>query len=150
MASDETTVVIIGTSYSSATQSALPIISEPGLLMISPTNTFPALMSTDREAGGVWRPGFYRITPNHWFQGLLAGQFAFRDLGVRRVATVHDGGADTKSLTGVLRETFVELGGGVVVTGSTNISDSGYVRRKVISIEAIILLRSRFACRQRH
>ncbi|MCY3781639.1 MAG: hypothetical protein OXG78_15095 [Chloroflexi bacterium] len=36
-----------------------------------------------------------------------------------------------------MRETFVDLGGEVVFTGSINVFDSGYVRRNVISIDAI-------------
>ena len=47
------------------------------------------------------------------------------------------GGTNTESLTGVMRETFVDLGGEVVFTGSINVFDSGYVRRNVISIDAI-------------
>ena len=101
LASDRAIVGIIGPSCSSAAQGALPIISEAGLLTISPSNTSPALTSTDSEAGGVWRPGYYRITPNDRFQGLLAGQFAYRALGARKVATIHDGGTYTESLTGV-------------------------------------------------
>ncbi|MYD11604.1 MAG: ABC transporter substrate-binding protein [Chloroflexi bacterium] len=123
MASDRTIVGIIGPSCTSAAQGALPIISEAGMLTISPTNTAPELTNADTDSGGAWRPGYYRITPNDRFQGLLVGQFAYRVLGARRVATVHDGGTYTESLTGIMRETFLELGGEVVFTGSINVGD---------------------------
>ena len=123
LAADPTVVGIIGPSCSSAAQGALPIISEAGMLTISPSNTSPALTSTDIEAGGVWRPGYYRITANDRFQGELAGQFAYRVLAGRTVATVHDGGTYSDSLAAVMREVFMALGGEVVFEGSLNVGD---------------------------
>ena len=123
MAADPTIVGIIGPSCSSAAQGALPIISEAGMLMISPSNTSPALTSTDTDAGGVWRPGYYRITPNDRFQGELAGQFAYRVLAARTVATIHDGGTYAESLSAVMRDAFTALGGQVVFKGSLNVGD---------------------------
>ena len=123
LAADPTIVGIIGPSCSSAAQGALPIISEAGMLTISPSNTSPALTNTDIETGGVWRPGYYRITPNDRFQGELAGQFAYHILAGRTVATVHDGGTYSESLASVMREVFVSLGGEVVFEGSLNVGD---------------------------
>ena len=123
MAADLTIVGIIGPNCSSAAQAALPIISEAGMLTISPSNTSPALTSTDTEAGGVWRPGYYRITPNDRFMGYLVAQFAYHVLGARAVATIHDGGTYTESLTGVMADTFVSLGGEVVFNGGINVGD---------------------------
>ena len=123
MASDLSIVGIIGPSCSSAAQGALPIISDAGMLTISPSNTSPALTSTDMEAGGVWRPGYYRITPNDRFMGFLVAQFVYRVLGARTVGTIHDGGTYTESLTAVMRETFISLGGEVVFSGGINVGD---------------------------
>ena len=93
------------------------------MLTISPSNTAPELTNADTDTGGAWRPGYYRITPNDRFQGLLVGQFAYHVLGARRVATVHDGGTYTESLTRIMRETVVALGGEVVFQGSVNVGD---------------------------
>lgn len=123
MAADQTIVGIVGPGCTSAAQGALPIISEAGMLTISPINTAPELTSSDTDSGGVWRPGYYRITANDRFQGLLNGQFAYRVLGVRKLATVHDGGTYTESLAGIMRDTFLELGGEVVFQGSVNVGD---------------------------
>ena len=123
LAADPTIVGIIGPSCSSAAQGALPIISEAGMLTVSPSNTSPALTSTDIEAGGVWRPGYYRITPNDRFQGELAAQFAYHILAGRTVATIHDGGTYSESLAAVMREVFVALGGEVAFEGSVNVGD---------------------------
>lgn len=123
MAADQTIVGIVGPGCTSAAQGALPIISEAGMLTISPSNTSPALTSTDTEAGGVWRPGYYRITPNDRFMGVLVAQYTYRVLGARRVAVIHDGGTYTESLTGVMAETFISLGGEVVFEGGINVGD---------------------------
>ena len=123
LAADPTIVGIIGSSCSSAAQGALPIISAAGMLTISPSNTSPALTSTDIDAGGVWRPGYYRITANDRFQGELAAQFAYRILSGRTVATIHDGGTYSESLAAIMREVFVDLGGEVVFEGGLNVGD---------------------------
>ena len=124
LAADPTIVGIIGPSCSSAAQGALPIISEAGMSTISPSNTSPALTNADIETGGVWRPGYYRITANDRFQGELAGQFAYHVLAGRTVATIHDGGTYSESLAAVMREVFVSLGGEVVFEGSLNVGDA--------------------------
>lgn len=121
---DESIVGIIGTSCSSAATGALPIVSEAGLLMISPSNTSPALTSDDIEAGGVYRPGYFRTVPNDLFQGTMAGQFTVHVLGAKTVATVHDGGTYTESLTGVMRDTFTSMGGEVVFEGAISVGDT--------------------------
>ena len=62
---------IIGTNCSIAAKGVLPIISEAGLLMISPSNTSPLLTNADRDAGGLYQPGYFRAAHND----LLSGRF---------------------------------------------------------------------------
>ena len=110
-------VGVIGTNCSLAAKGALPIISEAGLLMISPSNSSPFLTDADREAGGLYQPGYFRTAHNDLFQGALSAQFAARALGVSTVATIDDGDPYTKGLASAMADTFSSLGGEVVLRG---------------------------------
>lgn len=107
-------VAIIGTTCSSAASTALPIISEAGLLMISPSTTGPSL--TDPEQ--AWHPGFFRTAHNDLFQGRLAAEFAAIQLGARTAATIHDGSNYAEELTWVFADVFTEIGGEIVMQHS--------------------------------
>ena len=122
VAADEEILGVIGTSCSSAGTAALPIISEAGMLMISPTNTAPAL--TDDGENGTWLPGYYRTAHNDLFQGRVAAEFVYNELGKVALATIHDGSPYADGLQAVMADVFGELGGEVVFQGAVNIGDT--------------------------
>lgn len=124
LAANTELVGIIGSSCSSEAVAGLPIISEAGLLMISPSNTSPRLTTDDPAANGAWMPGYYRTAHNDLFQGEIAAQFAITELGVGRLATIHDGSAYAESLQAVMAEVFAELGGEVTFQGAVNVGDT--------------------------
>ena len=128
MVADPAIVAILGTNCSVAAKGALPIISDAGLLMISPSNSSPFLTNADPEAGGLYQPGYYRTSHNDLFQGALSAQFAALALQVGKVATIDDGDPYTVGLAKAMADTFVGLGGEVVMQGkiskgATDISD---------------------------
>lgn len=120
MAADPAIIAIIGTNCSIAAKGALPVISEAGLLMISPSNSSPFLTNADPEAGGLYQPGYFRTSHNDLFQGALSAQFAALALEVETVATVDDGGPYTMGLANAMADTFERLGGKVVLRGQTS------------------------------
>ncbi len=124
MAADETIVGIIGTTCSGAAQGALPIISEAGMLMISPSNTSPSLTNDDRDAGGTYLPGYFRTAHNDLFQGALGARFAVEVLKVGSLATIHDGDPYTEGLAVVMANTFAGLNGEVVFQGAVSKGDT--------------------------
>lgn len=114
---DPSIVGLVGTNCSLAAKGALPVISEAGWLMISPSNSSPFLTDADREAGGLYQPGYYRTSHNDLFQGALSAQFAL-SLDVSKVATIDDGGPYTSGLAGAMAHTFSDMGGEVVFQGA--------------------------------
>ncbi len=124
MAADETIVGIIGTTCSGAAQGALPIISEAGMLMISPSNTSPSLTNDDRDAGGTYLPGYFRTAHNDLFQGALGARFSVEVLKVGSLATIHDGDPYTEGLAVVMANTFAGLNGEVVFQGAVSKHDT--------------------------
>lgn len=124
IASDELILGVVGTSCSGAAASALPVISAAGMLMISPSNTSPALTNPDMDAGGLWQPGYYRTAHNDEFQGAMAAEYAMNELGASSAATIHDGDPYTDGLQAVMARTFAEMGGDVVFQGAVNKGDT--------------------------
>jgi branched-chain amino acid transport system substrate-binding protein len=120
VAADPTVVAIVGTNCSGAAFAALPTISEAGLLMCSSSNTNPGLTDPD----GGWYPGYYRTAHNDKFQGRIAAEFAYNELGARTAATIHDGSPYADALQQVFADTFQELGGTVTFQGAVNVGDT--------------------------
>ena len=122
--SDESVLGIIGTNCASAAQGALPVVSELGWLMISPSNAATNMTNDDVQVGGVWQPGYFRTFPNDLFQAALAAQFAVLALDIKTVATIHDGSDYAESNVGIMTEALLELGGEIVFAGAINRGDT--------------------------
>jgi branched-chain amino acid transport system substrate-binding protein len=113
---DEQVVGVIGTSCSGAAQAAMPLISDAGMVMISPSNTSSVLTSDlTGTASSDYYAGYYRTAHNDAFQGAAAATFVSETLGLTRVALVHDGDPYTNGLTSAFEENFTEMGGTITV-----------------------------------
>jgi branched-chain amino acid transport system substrate-binding protein len=120
VAADTQVIGIIGTACSSAATAALPIVSGAGLVMISASNTGPALT----DPNGTWMPGYFRTAHNDLFQGRAAAEFAYNELGARSAATIHDGSPYADGLQAVFADVFQELGGEITFQGAVNVGDT--------------------------
>jgi len=99
---------------------AMDTISGAGLSILSPSNTAPALTLE----GGTYKPGYFRICHTDFFQGSVAAEFAYNELGARTLATIHDGSPYADQLQEVMAARFVELGGTVTFQGAVNVGDT--------------------------
>jgi branched-chain amino acid transport system substrate-binding protein len=108
--SDPSIIAVIGTSCSGAGVPASKIASDAGYVMISPSNTSPAL--TDPDA--AWNPGYLRTAHNDEVQGAAMAKFALEELGVTSAAAIHDGDPYTEGLARVFADSFAEMGGDLV------------------------------------
>jgi branched-chain amino acid transport system substrate-binding protein len=121
---DPQMVGIIGPSCSGAAASAMKVVSEAGLVMISSSSTAPSLTSVGGEPGPDWQPGFLRTAQNDALSGRAAATFAFQQLGVRKAATLNDGDPYTRGLADTFEQAFTELGGEIVLAAGVNKGDS--------------------------
>ena len=111
---DPQVIGVIGTSCSGAAVAASPVLSEAGLVMISPSNTSPRLTSDlAGNPGPDYHPGYYRVDDNDLYQGQAVADFAYRELELRRMATVDDGDPYTSALVSAFGDAFLSLGGEV-------------------------------------
>jgi branched-chain amino acid transport system substrate-binding protein len=120
VAADTSILGVIGTNCSSAATAAMDTISEAGLVMLSPSNTAPALTLE----GETWKAGYFRICHTDLFQGSVAAEFVYNELGARTAATIHDGSPYADQLQQVFAGRFQELGGTVTFQGAVNVGDT--------------------------
>lgn len=129
---DEQIVGIVGTSCSGAAVPAAEIMSGAGLVMVSGSNTSPALTTLDGETtGDAYQPGYFRTAHNDTIQGAKAAEFAYNELGIRKAATIHDGDPYTEGLAGVFNGAFEDLGGEIVLATAVGKEDTDM--RQVLS-----------------
>ena len=108
---------VIGTSCSGAAVSASPVISAAGLVMISPSNTSPRLTSDlAGNASADYHPGYFRVAINDLYQARAVADFAYNDLGLRRMVAVEDGDPYTTALVSAFGDAFAAVGGEVPVS----------------------------------
>ncbi len=120
VAADPTVVGVIGTNCSSAGTAASAVMSDAGYLMISPTNTSPALT----DPAQTWREGYFRTAHKDLFQGAVAARYAFEVLGVTTAAAIHDGDPYTEGLASSFRDAFINLGGEITAFEAVNKGDT--------------------------
>lgn len=128
LAADPTIVAVIGTSCSSAARVAVPLLSQAGFAIVSPSNTAPDLT----EAGNPNNyPGYLRTAHNDKVQGARAAHFAWEKLGVKKAATIHDGSLYAQKLQEVFAEEFVKLGG--TITSQEAVDPNGTDFKSVLT-----------------
>ncbi len=103
-------VGVIGTTCSGAGVPAAAIISDAGYVMISPSNTSPALTDPNQS----WKVGYLRTAHNDLIQGAAVADFVYNELGLRTAAAIHDGDPYTEGLAKAFSDAFTALGGEMV------------------------------------
>jgi len=97
---------VIGTTCSSGTTSAARILSDAGLVLISPSSTAASLTDPLKH-----QAGFLRTIYNDKTQAQLVAEFAFTALGARTMAGIHDGTPYSQELVDSACAIFEEMGG---------------------------------------
>lgn len=117
---DPQTVAIFGSTCSGAAATASQAMSDAGLTMISGNNSAPFLTSIAGKRAPDWQAGYFRTAANEQYAGNTAAEYVFKQLGLRKAATINDNDIYTKGLTESFKKAFVELGGEVVLETAVN------------------------------
>ena len=126
---DAQVVGVIGTSCSGAAVAASPLLSDAGLVMVSPSNTSPALTSDlAGNASLSYYAGYFRTASNDLYEAQAVADFAYNELDLRRMVAIDDGDPYTMGLTVAFGDAFRALGGAVAFTvridkGDTDMMD---------------------------
>jgi branched-chain amino acid transport system substrate-binding protein len=117
LAADTSIVAVVGTSCSSAALGvADTILGDKGILLISGSNTSPAL--TDPA---LHNPFYARTAHNDRIQGAIVAEFSLKadQLGAQTAATIADESPYTQGLVGAFEANFEDGGG--TLTGSEQV-----------------------------
>lgn len=102
---------VIGATCSSASETAAKVLTEAGLVMISPSSSAASLTSEESH-----QAGFLRTIQNDKSQAKMVAEFAYTALGARTMATVHDGTPYSEELQSEACAIFSALGGKCVAS----------------------------------
>ena len=117
--SDPNVVGVVGPMCSSACTPAAPIYDAAGFTTISASCTAPALTQSGFAS-------FNRTVPSDANQGQFAAEFIYNELGVTRLATIHDGSAYGEGLVAVVTANFEAMGGEVVAADAITVGDTNF------------------------
>ncbi len=106
LAANPQLVGVIGATCSSGSVPAAEILTNAGMVLISPSSTAPSL--TD---AATHQAGFLRSIYNDKAQGKAVAEFAYNILDLRTMATIHDGTPYAEQLQAAACENFEKLGG---------------------------------------
>ncbi len=125
LVADPQIVGVVGTSCSGAAVPAAEILGPKGIVMISGSNTAPALTSDLRGTkGDANQKGYFRTAHNDTIQGQAAATFAFRELQAKKAVTIHDGDPYTEGLANAFGASFEELGGTIALATAISKGDT--------------------------
>ena len=125
---DESVIGVIGTSCSGAAVAAAPLITDANMVIISASNTSPALTSDLAGNAGPNRSvGYYRTAHNDLFQGAAMAHFVYNELDLTTAAAIHDGDPYTQGLAQAFVDAFESLGGTITGVSAVNKEDTDMV-----------------------
>ena len=117
--SDPQVVAVVGPMCSSACSAAAPIFDSASYSTISPSCTAANLTTSGHTS-------FNRAVATDAAQGRIMAEFIYTTLGVRTIATIHDGSPYGEGLVSLVGEQFVALGGEVVASDAISVGDTDF------------------------
>lgn len=118
-AADETIVAVSGGTCSGETFGLIPILQEARIPFVSPSATNPDITSADCDVCN-------RVALSDALQGVTDADFVFNDLGVTKVAVVHDNGDYGKGLAEIFQNHIQTLGGEVTNFEGAQVGDTDF------------------------
>jgi branched-chain amino acid transport system substrate-binding protein len=137
---------MVGPFNSDVASAEMPTAAEAGLLMISPSNTNPALtlrpyasafgLDFDTLHPADRKNNYFRITGNDTVQGVVDADFLFQHLGARQIYVVNDNAAYGEELASFVIQVFQLQGGTIEETDRlvpTDSSDIAAVAARIVA-----------------
>ena len=106
LAQNPSVLGVIGATCSSASEKAAKVLTEAGMVLISPSSSAASLTSTESH-----QAGFLRTIQNDKSQAKMVAEFAYVALSARTMATIHDGASYSEGLQEDVCAIFEALGG---------------------------------------
>lgn len=118
-AADPTIVAVTGGTCSGETFGLKPILQRARIPFVSPSATNPAITSEDCDVCN-------RVALSDALQGEVDAEFVYKQLGLRKVAVMHDSSDYGKGVAEIFRDAFIKLGGEVVAFEGAQVGDTDF------------------------
>lgn len=118
-AADPTIVAVTGGTCSGETFGLKPILQRARIPFVSPSATNPAI--TDPECDVC-----NRVALSDALQGEVDADFVYNQLGLRKVAVMHDNSDYGKGLAEIFQNAFIKLGGEVTNFEGVQVGDTDF------------------------
>ena len=118
-AADETIVAVTGGTCSGETFGLMPILQEARIPFVSPSATNPDITSADCDVCN-------RVALSDALQGAIDAGFVFGDLGLTKVAVVHDNSDYGKGLAEIFQDNIAGLGAEVTSFEGVQVGDTDF------------------------
>ena len=118
-ASDETIVSVTGGTCSGETFGLMPILQEARIPFVSPSATNPDITSSNCDVCN-------RVALSDALQGATDARYVFSDLGLTKVAVVHDNSDYGKGVAEVFQNSIAGLGGDVTSFEGVQVGDTDF------------------------
>ena len=120
----------VGTICSGSALGAMPILSDAGYVMVSPTNTRTSLTYENRY------PGYYRVSLPDILQAYYMAEFAYNNLDVRYAAIYLDDDLFNRTMAEGFKERFERLGGKIATVSAVPSYDTDTFYALTSSLQA--------------
>jgi branched-chain amino acid transport system substrate-binding protein len=124
--SDPNVVAVVGHYNSGCAIPAAKVYARAPVAMVSPAATNPEVTEQQRSPDWSGPKVVFRVVPTDDVQGSYAATFAFKKLGKRRMALLHDKTPYGQGLAEQFKKTFVETGGKIVSADGIAVGDKDF------------------------
>lgn len=118
-AADETIVAVTGGTCSGETFGLMPILQEARIPFVSPSATNPDITSADCDVCN-------RVALSDALQGVTDANFVVDELGIAKVAVVHDNSDYGKGLAAIFQDQVIAKGGEVTSFEGVQVGDTDF------------------------
>lgn len=124
--SDPRIVAVVGHYNSGCAIPAAKVYARAPIAMVSPAATNPEVTAQQLSPDWQGTKMVYRVCPTDDVQGASAAEFAFKKLGKRRMALLHDKTPYGQGLAEQFQKTFAALGGKIVSQDGISVGDKDF------------------------
>ncbi len=124
--SDPRIVAVVGHYTSGCSIPAAKVYARAPIAMISPGATNPEVTAQQLSPDWIGPRVVFRDVPTDAVQGAYAAEFAYKRLGKRRIALIHDKTPYGQGLIEQFQATFESLGGKIVSLDGVSVGDRDF------------------------
>lgn len=124
--SDPRVVAVVGHYNSGCAIPAAKVYARAPVAMVSPAATNPEVTAQQLSSDWQGTKMVYRVCPTDDVQGASAGEFAYKKLGKRKMALLHDKTPYGQGLAEQFEKTFTGLGGKIVSQDGVSVGDKDF------------------------